>query len=160
DEAFLSFVIGHTQSYAMLVRRSGFTVHEIKVTDAALVEKVAQLREALTVKLGSLPDYDLELAYELYAQLLGPFEAQLADIKHVVVATPGAPASLPFSLLVSQPPAPSAKHNYGAAAWLIRRTAVSQVPSPRAFVDLRDARAHAKPAPRPFLGVGNPTFAG
>jgi len=38
--------------------------------------------------------------------------------------------------------------------------AVSEVPSPRAFVDLRDARAHAKPASRPFLGVGNPTFAG
>jgi CHAT domain-containing protein len=38
--------------------------------------------------------------------------------------------------------------------------AVSQVPSPRAFVNLRDARALAKPAPRPFLGVGNPTFSG
>src|SRR5262249_31047918 len=34
------------------------------------------------------------------------------------------------------------------------------VPSPRAFINLRDARAHVKPAPRPFLGVGNPTFVG
>jgi CHAT domain-containing protein len=38
--------------------------------------------------------------------------------------------------------------------------AVSQVPSPRAFIDLREARARAKSAPRPFLGVGNPTFTG
>jgi CHAT domain-containing protein len=38
--------------------------------------------------------------------------------------------------------------------------AVSEVPSPRAFVDLRQARTEAKPAPRPFLGVGNPSFAG
>jgi CHAT domain-containing protein len=30
----------------------------------------------------------------------------------------------------------------------------------RAFLDLREARAQAKPAPRPFLGVGNPSFAG
>src|SRR5262249_28943513 len=35
-----------------------------------------------------------------------------------------------------------------------------EVPSPRAFMDLREARIRAKPAPRPFLGVGNPTFSG
>ncbi len=160
DEAFLSFVIGHGQSYAMLVRREGFTVHRIEVTDAALAEKVAQLRDALTLKLGSPPDYDLDLAHELYAQLLGPFEMQLSGVTHLVVATPGTLASLPFSLLVTRQPAPGGKRDYAAAAWLIRRMAVSEVPSPRAFVDLRDARAHAKPASRPFLGVGNPTFAG
>ncbi|HKX07841.1 MAG TPA: CHAT domain-containing tetratricopeptide repeat protein [Stellaceae bacterium] len=158
DEAFLSFVIGHRESYAMLLRREGFTVHKIEATDATLAEKVAQLREALGLKLGTLPDFDLGLAHELYAQLIGPFEAQLSGITHLVVATPGTLASLPFSLLVTREPA--ARHDYAAAAWLIRRMAVSEVPSPRAFVDLRDARAHAKSAPRPFLGVGNPTFAG
>ena len=158
DEAFLSFLIGHRESYAMLLRRDGFTVHRIEATDAAIAEKVAQLRDALGLKLGTLPDYDLALAHELYAQLLGPFEAQLSGITHLIVATPGTLASLPFSLLVTREPA--AKHDYAAAAWLIRRMAVSEVPSPRAFVNLRDARAHAKPAARPFLGVGNPTFVG
>lgn len=158
DEGFLSFVIGHTESYAMLLRRDGFTVHRIEATDSTLADKVARLREALGQKLGTLPDYDLELAHDLYADLLGPFDAQLSGITHLVVATPGVLASLPFSLLVTRQPV--GKHDYGAAAWLIRRMAVSEVPSPRAFVNLRDARAHAKPAPRPFLGVGNPTFAG
>ncbi len=160
DEAFISFVIGHTQSYALLIRRDGFAVHRIEATDASLVEKVAQLRNSLGLKLGSLPDYDLDLAYRLYGELLGPFDAQLSSVTQLVVATPGALASLPFSLLVTQQPAPGAKHAYASAAWLIRRMAVSEVPSPRAFVDLRDARAEAKPAPRPFLGVGNPTFTG
>jgi CHAT domain-containing protein len=160
DEAFLSFVIGHNQSYALLLRRDGFAVHRIEATDATLVERVTQLREALVPRLGSLPDYDVELAYGLYTQLLGHFEAQLSGVTHLVVATPGTLASLPFSLLVTQQPAPGARHAYGSAAWLIRRMAVSQVPSPRAFVNLRDARALAKPAPRPFLGVGNPTFSG
>lgn len=160
DEAFLSFVIGHAESYAMLLRRDGFTVHRIEATDATLAEKVAQLREALALKLGTLPDFDLDLAHELYTQLLGPFEAQLSGVTHLVVATPGTLASLPFSLLVTREPTPGTKHDYLAAAWLIRRMAVSEVPSPRAFVDLRDARVHAKPAPRPFLGVGNPSFAG
>ncbi|MGH7124935.1 MAG: CHAT domain-containing protein, partial [Stellaceae bacterium] len=160
DEAFLSFVIGHNQSYAMLLRRDGFTVHRIEATDATLSDKVARLREMLALKLGTLPDYDLELAYALYAELLGTFEAQLSGVSHLVVATPGTLASLPFSLLVTRQPAPTARHDYVSAAWLIRRMAVSEVPSPRAFIDLRDARTHAKAAPRPFLGVGNPTFAG
>src|SRR5262249_7821133 len=46
DEAFLSFVIGHSESYAMLLRRDGFAVHRIEATDTALAERVAQLREA------------------------------------------------------------------------------------------------------------------
>jgi CHAT domain-containing protein len=160
DEAFLSFVIGHGRSYAMLVRRDGFSVHAVEATDATLVEQVTRLRDALTLKLGTLPDYDLGLAHDLYAELLGPFEAQLGGVTHLVVATPGTLASLPFSLLVTRQPAGGGMHDYASAAWLIRRMAVSEVPSPRAFVDLRDARAHAKPAPRPFLGVGNPTFVG
>src|SRR5262249_38260671 len=134
DEAFLCFLIGHTQSYAMLVRRDSFAVHTIEATDASLAERVAQLRDALTLKLGSLPDYDLEPARPPHSQMLGPFELQLAGIPHLVVATPGPLASLPFSLLVTKPPV--AKHDYGAAVWLIRRMAVSQVPSPRAFINL------------------------
>ena len=160
DEAFLSFVIGHGESYAMLVRRDGFSSHRIEITDTALAERVAELRDALGLRLGTLPDYDLEGAHTLYSQLLGPFEAQLAGVRNLIVAPTGPLASLPFSLLVSAPPSPGAKHAYAAAAWLIRKMAVSQVPSPRSFVDLRDARAHVKAAPRPFLGVGNPTFTG
>ena len=49
---------------------------------------------------------------------------------------------------------------YANAAWLVRRMAVIQVPSPRAFMELRAARAARVAAPRPFFGVGNPAFAG
>jgi CHAT domain-containing protein len=160
DEAFVYFVIGHTESYALLARREGFAVHRLETTDAALADHVAALREALAPRLGALPDYDLEAAHALYTDLLGAFEPQLSGVTHLIVASTGALASLPFSLLVTSQPAASARHAYGSAAWLIRRMAVSQVPSPRAFIDLREARARAKSAPRPFLGVGNPTFTG
>ncbi len=40
----------------------------------------------------------------------------------------------------------------------MRRVAISEVPSPRALAALRGA--HAARAPRPFFGVGNPTFTG
>jgi CHAT domain-containing protein len=160
NEAFVYFVIGHTESYALLARREGFAVHPVKATDAEIAERVAALREALAPRLGVLPDYDLEAAHALYADLLGAFEPQLSGVTHLLVAPTGALASLPFSLLVTTEPAPGARHAYGSAAWLIRRMAVSEVPSPRSFIDLREAREHAKPAPRPFLGVGNPTFTG
>jgi CHAT domain-containing protein len=93
----------------------------------------------------------------LYRKLLAPVEADLAGAKHVIAAPTGALASLPLGLLVTAPPSQA---GYANAAWLIRRVAVSEVPSPRAFLDLRQARAAAKPAARPFLGVGNPSFAG
>jgi CHAT domain-containing protein len=160
DEAFVYFVIGHTESYALLARREGFAVHAIKTTETELTERVGALREALAPRLGTLPDYDIEGAHALYADLLSAFEPQLSGVAHLIVAPTGALASLPFSLLVTTEPQPSARHAYGQAAWLVRRMAVSQVPSPRAFIDLRVARAQAKYAARPFLGVGNPTFTG
>lgn len=158
NEAFLAIVVGHGASYAMLVRRDSFSVHRVEVTEASLTDTVTSLRTALTPRLGTLPDYDLEASYGLYKKLLAPFDDRLAGVTHLIVAPSGALASLPFSLLVTAPPA--GRHAYVGAHWLIERMAVSEVPSPRAFVNLREARAHAKTAPRPFLGVGNPTFTG
>lgn len=157
-EAFLTFVIGRERSYAMLVRRDSFVVRQIEVTAASLAADVAALRRTLEPRLGVLPDYDLEAAYALYRKIVGPIEPMLDGVDHLIVAPGGALASLPFALLVSD--APAARHSYSNAAWMIRRMAVSDVPSARAFIDLRKARAHAKPAPRPFLGVGNPSFTG
>jgi CHAT domain-containing protein len=72
----------------------------------------------------------------------------------------GALASLPLGVLVTRAPAPGGEHDYAHAAWLIRRVALSQVPSLRAFISLRAASpGRVRPA-KPFLGFGNPTFAG
>ena len=158
NEAFLSIVVGHGASYAMLVRRDNFAVHRLELTEASLTDTVTGLRSALTPRLGTLPDFDLAASYGLYKKLLAPFDDRLVGVTHLIVAPSGALASLPFSLLVTAPPA--GPHAYVGAHWLIERMAVSEVPSPRAFLNLREARAHAKPAPRPFLGVGNPTFTG
>ena len=158
NEAFLAIIVGHQASYAMLVRHDNFAVHRIEVTEASLTDTVKELRAALNPRLGTLPDFDLQASYDLYRKLLAPFDDRLNGVTHLIVAPSGALASLPFSLLVTAPPA--GPRAYTSAHWLIERTAISEVPSPRAFVDLREARAHAKPAPRPFLGVGNPTFTG
>jgi len=107
-------------------------------------------------KLGKLPDFSLANAVSLYNETLGPVSPQLAGVDHLVVAASGDLASLPFSLLVTS--APAGPRDYVNAAWLIRQMAVSETPSARAFMALRGTPK--LPQPKPFLGIGNPSFQG
>jgi CHAT domain-containing protein len=157
EEAYVGFVVGQEKAFVVVVRRERLVARAIDTTDAQLTQAVADLRKAFAPRLGALPEFDLKGSNLLYRKLLAPVEPELAGVKHVIAAPTGALASLPLGLLVT---APSNQGGYASAAWLIRRAAVSEVPSPRAFLDLRQARAEAKPASRPFLGVGNPSFAG
>ena len=155
-EAFVSFIIGVRASYVLLATNAAVTVSPLNATETSLAADVNDLRSAFVPHVGKLPDFSLKLSYGLYHTLLGPVEPQLGGIDHLIVASSGALASLPFSLLVTNDP--GQENNYGDAAWLIRRMAVAQLPSARAFVTLRSAKRTV--APLPFLGLGNPTFSG
>ena len=155
-EAFVSFVIGVHRSYVLLVTRDALTVRPVQATSVSLAEDIGDLRTAFTLRLGKPPAFSLKSSYALYQQLLGPIEPELAGADHLVVASGGDLASLPLSLLVTSDPGDGS--DYTAATWLVRRTAISQIPSPRAFVALRTVRRAA--APRPYLGIGDPSFAG
>ena len=149
-------MIGVRDSYVLLVTQDGLTVRPLETSADDLAADITDLRSAFTPRLGRLPDFSLTGAATLYRKLLGPVTPQLAGIDHLAVAASGDLASLPFSLLVTADPA--RPNDYVGAAWLIRQTAVSQVPSARAFAALRATPAVAQP--RPFLGVGNPAFQG
>ena len=157
-EAFLSYVIGYRGSYGLLVTRDGLTLKKLGVTADPLSADIAALRHAIVPQLGKLPDFSLGNAYTLYTQLLEPFAGGLKGVDHLVIAPGPVLTNLPFSLLVSA--APSQTTTYANAAWLIRSMAVSQVPSPRAFFSLRQAKGAQVAAPQPFLGIGNPLLAG
>ena len=155
-EAFLDFVIGVKNSFALLVTRDGITARPLRANAQSLSSDIAALRSAFVPKLGRVGEFSLQTSYALYQQLMAPLEPSLKGVSHLVVEPQGDLASLPLSLLVTSAPS----GGYGNAAWLVRRMAVTQVPSPRAFVELRDARAARIAAARPFFGVGNPAFAG
>ena len=155
-EAFVTFVVGAKSSFALVVTANALTAKPLEATTQSLAEDIAALRSAFVPKLGRLSDFSLKSSYALYQQLLGPVEPALANADHLIVAPGGDLDSLPLSLLVTSEP----QGSYATAAWLIRRMAVSQVPSPRAFVLLRSERAGHHAAPKPFMGVGNPSFAG
>ena len=154
NEAFVGFVIGAKASYVLAVTPGGLTAAPVAATTQSLADDVAGLRAAFVPKLGRLSDFSLKSSYALYQQLLKPVEPALAGATHLIVAPGGALDSLPLSLLVTAEPA----GGYVNAAWLVRRVALEQVPSPRALVLLRSDRMAR--APRPFFGVGDPALAG
>ena len=159
-QAFVSFVIGAKQSYALLVTEKGLAVRKLDIGGDRLNEEVVALRTSFVPRLGRLSDFSLKSSAALYGALMGPLEGDLAGVNHLVVAPSGDLSSLPFALLVTSAPRNGAEHDYKDAAWLVRRMAVSQVPSARAFVLLRAEAANHTAAPRPFFGIADPAFSG
>ncbi len=99
-----------------------------------------------------MEEFDLELAHQLYTLLLGPVEALVKDKGHLLVVPSGALTALPFHLLVTDKPAAGQRADYQEnatafrdAAWLIKRHAVSVLPS---VASLKVLRSLARNAPR------------
>lgn len=158
DEALISFIIGDNSSYALVIRHGSFAAVPLDIGADTLAGDVSDLRSAFVPALGRLPEFSLKNSYALYQSLFQPIEAKLDGVHHLIVVPTAALSSLPLALLVSQPPA--TEHDYSHAAWLIRRYAISEMPSPRALVSLHSEAANHAPAPRAFLGLGDPEFKG
>jgi CHAT domain-containing protein len=136
---------------------------------AALAEKVVTFRHGLDVEAlrqsaeGGKPVlFDLRLANDLYAALIGPVEEVVKDARHVLVVPSGPLTSLPFHLLVTEKPAnatPQLKDigSYRDAAWLIKRQAVSVLPALASLKALREV-SRLDPGARAMVGFGDPVF--
>jgi CHAT domain-containing protein len=157
-DALVDFIIGNDSSYALVVRHDGLAAVPLAIGQDALAADVADLRGAFVPALGRLPEFSLKYSYALYQSVMAPLEGHLNGVDHLIVVPGSALSSLPLSLLVTENPGDS--HDYSSAAWLVRRYAVSVMPSPRALISLHAEAANHAPASRPFLGVGAPTFQG
>ena len=169
DEALVFWLTGAKESYVFALTREGFEWRTIALGAKDVSEKVAAFRRGLDVdeltkaaNAGKPLLFDLGLAHELYAALLGPVEALVKDKANLLVVPSGALTSLPFHLLVTQTPAtavPALKDiaNYRDAAWLLKRQAVSVLPSVASLKALR-VFAHKEQAAKPLVGFGDPVF--
>jgi len=104
--------------------------------------------------------FDLALANELYVALLGGVEALTKGKPSLLVVPSGALTALPFHLLVTEkPPAaiPDRIEGYREAAWLLKRQAVSVLPSVSSLKALRGF-ARRDQAEKPMTGFGDPLF--
>jgi CHAT domain-containing protein len=105
--------------------------------------------------------FDLAKAYELYQVLFGQIESLLVNPdgtgKDLLVVPSGPLVKLPFQVLVTK--APGSGASYASADWLIKRNALTVLPSVTSLKALRDLARPSK-ATRPLLGYGNPLLDG
>jgi CHAT domain-containing protein/tetratricopeptide (TPR) repeat protein len=179
DEAMLVYYTTDNQSYAFLLTREVFETNRIPLSDPALATKVAEFRRGLDVKTleaversmarkGSIDThvlFDIVKSHELYNILVAPFEKGIANKDHLLLVPSGALAALPFHLLISKmadvaPPAIKSERDFAVyrdADWLIKRRAISILPSVSSLISLRQF-VSAQKAPNAMVGFGDPIF--
>jgi CHAT domain-containing protein len=168
DEALISIYVGAERSYVWAVPKTGRVAFaEVALTDAEAARQVAQLRKALDVgevALEDMPRFDLAQSHELYRKLLQPVEAGWREAKNLIVVPHKALGQLPFAVLATAPVVPSTAvtkgslfEEYRKAPWLIRRAAVTQLPSVSTLLALRRMPT-VKPGRKEFIGFGDPLF--
>jgi CHAT domain-containing protein len=166
DEALLSIYIGAERSYVWAVPKTGRAAFaEVALTDTDATRQVAQLRQGLDMgemALAAMPRFDLAQSHDLYRKLLQPVEAGWREAKNLIVVPHRALGQLPFAVLTTAPFAPAASTlglfaEYRQAPWLIRRVAVTQLPSVSTLLALRRMPA-VKAERKDFIGFGDPLF--
>lgn len=167
-EAMLSIYVGEDRSYVWAVPKTGQIAFAVVPLNTDQVrQQVAHLREALDVGMAELvnfPRFDTAKAHSLYQALLQPVEAGWRDTKNLIIVPHKALGQLPFAVLTSapsDPPPVSGAGNlfsdYRQVPWLIRRTAITQIPSVGTLLTLRRTPASTSER-RAFVGFGDPLF--
>jgi CHAT domain-containing protein len=165
QEALVLFAVAEKESYVFAMTRDRVDWRSIPLGADALSQKIAAFRRGLDV--GKASDasgksglFDLALANELYGTLLAPVDALVKDKPSLLVVPSGALTALPFHLLVTEKPAaaiPDKLDGYRDAAWLLKRQAVSVLPSAASLKTLR-VFARKEESTKPMTGFGDPLF--
>jgi CHAT domain-containing protein len=164
-EALLSILTTRNATYVFLVRDGKVHAHRAAMGAAALDKSVRDLRKGLDLADGQLRDFDVVAAHKLYADLIGPVSTPLRGATHLIVVPSGALLSLPLGLLVTKPVLPPQlaaapeKRDYRPVSWLGTQVPISVLPSMGSLKSLRAVAGRSKAA-QPFIGFGDPAFAG
>ena len=114
-----------------------------------------KLPPGMALKDGAPLPFDAARAHALYAALFGEVRDVIKG-KHLLIVPSGALTTLPFQVLVTEPPH---SKDLAAARWLIRDHAITVLPSVASLTALRRT-GKASAAPKPMIGFGNPLLDG
>ena len=165
-EALIATYVGERRSFVWALPKTGdiaFAAVPMGRDDIGF--DVAYLRGALDAKaatLGAIPEFDVEVAHELYQALLAPVKDGWLGAENLLVVAHGPLGQLPFALLPTEPAKLPRKEpllfdGYRAVPWLARSHAVTVLPSVASLVTLR-ATPRGDAARRAFAGFGDPWF--
>ena len=166
SEAFLSVYFGRRSTFVWAVPKTGPVAFAIvRGGTKPFGEKVAKLRAALDPQAQSvseIPAFDVNLAHQLYNELLKPVENGWKEAKDIILVSNDALGLLPLGLLPTEPPNPVADDGvlfggYRKVQWLARTHAVTMVPSAAALRTLRGLKP-GSPNREMMIGFGDPYF--
>jgi CHAT domain-containing protein len=166
DEALVFILSGEQETDVFTLTHDAFDWRTVAIGADALTDKVKTFRQGLDVaawararKAGHPVMFDLNAAHALYTDLLAEVDPLIKDKKYLIVVPTGPLTALPFHLLLTEPPTSNSgsMDSYRDAAYLIKRQAVSVLPSVTSLTALR-ALAHDHPGAKPMVGFGDPVF--
>ncbi|MGE0225449.1 MAG: CHAT domain-containing protein [Acetobacteraceae bacterium] len=151
DEAVAAITLGDDRGWTFLIRAHAVTVGRIEGGSRRIDPLVRRIRASMVLGPDNRPPaFDAAAARELHTALFGGVAPAMADVTQLTVAPSGSLLSLPFGLLLTG----SAQKADNSAPFLIRRVALSHVPSVGGFVNLRRS-ARTVTASRPWFGMGD-----
>jgi CHAT domain-containing protein/Tfp pilus assembly protein PilF len=166
DEALVLLLTGDKDSYVFALTVSDFDWRAIPLGGGDLGAEIEKFRQGLDVD--KLQPFDLNLAYQMFGQLIGPVDGLVKDKRNLLVVSSGPLTALPFHLLVTEKPKSASLQlggkiaeqdatAYRDAAWLIKRHAVAVLPS---VASLRTLRSFVRrdTNQKPLVGFGDPVF--
>jgi CHAT domain-containing protein len=166
NEVLITWYFGERQSFIWAIHQSGLSnFSTLSVTKKDIAKDVNTLRKALDPGVGSvdeIPAFDVVLSNKLYNQIIKPIEQSLTG-KNLLISVPHESlGQLPISVLltekINQPPkGSSALKDYQNAPWLIRKIAISQLPSVNALASLRGVKTE-KNNNQSFIAFADPYF--
>ena len=157
DELFVSILPMEKQTYVWAINASGkVSFHQWQMGEKDGAKLVDKIRKTLDVAgLGNkAPVFNYADANTAYNGLFEPIEPEMADKKHLIVATSGAFANMPLGVLVRKP---VTSPNPTNAAWLIKDAAISQVPTASGWLSLK-RYAKVPSSTQPLIAWGDPLF--
>ncbi|MDQ3185958.1 MAG: CHAT domain-containing protein, partial [Pseudomonadota bacterium] len=107
--------------------------------------------------------YDRKTAFTLYQQIVAPVARLLEGKRHIFIATSGVLTSLPFGIMVTDPPKgdDSDPRAMRATKWFADAHALTVVPSIQSLQFLRGrAKGDASTSSETFVGYGDPQLEG
>jgi CHAT domain-containing protein len=167
NESFISILSGRDHTFVWAVSKTGPVVMvKAPISKEKMANIVGKLRKALNpgdaYTVLEIPSFDLDLAYRLYEMTLKPVEAGWKQAKNLLVVAQGPIGQIPLSILPIEPDIKTDTDkqifsNYRDVKWLIKKHAVTVLPSTSAFVSLRSISGK-KTAIHNFAGFGDPYF--
>jgi CHAT domain-containing protein len=152
-EALAQILIGSNNSFVFFADTDGISAYEIDLGEQRVDVLVGKMRNAVEAA-DQLRTFPVGDAHTLYEKLFGPVKDRLANASHLITVPSGPLLSLPFGVLVVEPPGHFSRAYYSEVAWMALSQGLTVAPSVQSFVNLRSTVRPSKAASS-FIGFGD-----